>query len=393
MALSAVPATPEQQAAFGSPTSGAPLDQAAIEQMTLPGFMVPQLWEGYTPAQYLVKRTLGPSQLTVLFGESGHFKSVIAIDLALCVASGREFHGLKTHKAGVVYVAGEGHGGLRKRVRAWLLHHGYDAASEQPSIYVTEAGADLIGNPLQLRATVEYARRALGCDIGLVVVDTLAANFGMGDENHASDMQTAIRGARDAAKGASVLMLHHTGHGDGKARERGSYAIRATADYRLRAVYDEPSKLVELQFLRVKDDEEPKPLHFVWRRVPLGWEDEDGEELTSVALEKAEAPAGGSVEGGAYDRTGTTGLGANQETALKVLQRLYRQHRKNVVDRGGGEDEAKVLLAGLRGTLTAEKRMPKQRITEAIEGLVRRGLARIEAPHIYLIEAEGECPI
>jgi hypothetical protein len=327
----------------------------------------------------------------VLFGESGHFKSVIAIDLALCVASGRDFHDIKVHQAGVLYVAGEGHGGLRKRVRAWLLCHDLNAASEQPAVYVTEAGADLIGNPLQLKATVEHARRTLGCDIGLVVIDTLAANFGMGDENHAGDMQAAVRSAREAAQGAAVLLLHHTGHGkDGGARERGSYALRATCDCRLRAVYDEPSKLVELQFLRVKDDEEPKPLFFAWRKVPLEWQDEDGEELTSVVLEKSEADG---TAGGNYERSGTTGLGANQEIALKVLRRLYRQFRDNVAARQGDPAEAKVLLSGLRGTLIAEKRLPKQRVTEAIDGLVKRGLARIDAPHIYLQEGESECPI
>ena len=382
--LRAVPATPDQQAAFASPASTATLDAAAIEQLALRGFVVADLWGGYSPPQYVVKRMLGPAQTTVLFGESGHFKSVIAIDLALCVASGREFHGLKTHRAGVVYIAGEGHGGLRKRVRAWLLHHSFDATSEQPSIYITEAGGDLIGNPLQLRATVEHAKRVLGCEIGLVVIDTLAANFGMGDENHAGDMQTALNNAKAAAQGAAVLLLHHTGHGkEGGARERGSYALRATVDYRLRAQYDEPSKVVELQFLRVKDDEEPKPMAFAWKRVPIEWTDEDGEELTSVVLEPTEAVP----TRGPGDRGGSSGLGANQETVLKVLQKLYRNIGTNLEQQGRDPAEGRVLVSGLRNDCVP-KYMNRARFLEAVNKLAERGLVEVQEPHIVFPEVK-----
>ena len=136
----------------------------------------------------------------------------------------------------------------------------------------------------------------------------------------------------------------------------------------------------------MKDDEEPKPLAFAWRKVPLEWRDEDGEELSSVVLDLTDdEPPSAS----AYERSGTTGLGANQETALKVLRRLYRQCRDNVAARGAQGEEAKVLLSGLRGTLIAEKRLPKQRVSEAIDGLEKRGLVRIDAPHIYLSEGDS----
>ena len=388
--MDALPATPEQNAAFanGGQSNVIALDTAAVAMLAIPGFTVSDIWSGYTPPKYLVKRMLGPKQISLLFGESGHFKSVIAVDVGLCVATGREFHGVKTRKAGVVYICGEGHTGLRKRIRAWLLAHDYTSASEdQPLIYVTEAGADLIGNPLQLRATIEQARRMLGVEIGLVIIDTLAANFGQGDENHAGDMQAAVRSAREAAQEAATLILHHVGHtGEGKARERGSYALRATVDYRLRAVYDEPSKLVQLEFLRVKDYEEPQPITFSWRRVALEWRDEDDEELTSVVLDRSTD----AIPSGAEERTGTSGLGNNQATVLKVLQRVYRTLHTNLREQGRDPAEAKALLEGLRGTVVGEKRMDVKRFREAVDGLVKRGLVRIESVHIFLTEGDAQ---
>src|SRR5690349_9661409 len=123
----------------------------------LPGYVAASIWDGYEPPPYLVKRLLEPGGLTVVFGPSANFKSVMAIDLSGSVGTGAAFHGMRVRKAAVLYVAGEGHGGIRKRLRAWMLSHGIDAASDQPSIFITSQGADLVGNPEQLRSTVDHA--------------------------------------------------------------------------------------------------------------------------------------------------------------------------------------------------------------------------------------------
>jgi hypothetical protein len=116
---------------------------AAVEP--LPGFPVSEVWGGYTPPSYIVKSILAPAELTVIYGQSQHFKSVVAVELSLCVGTGIEYHGHRVRRAGVLYVAGEGHAGIKKRIRAWMMTRGMNAASEQPAVYVTSAAADLIG--------------------------------------------------------------------------------------------------------------------------------------------------------------------------------------------------------------------------------------------------------
>ena len=212
---------------------------------SLSGYPVASIWEGYEAPRYLTKRILSPRALTVLFGQSGHLKSVTAIDLALCNAADKPFHDIKTRNVGVLYVAGEGHAGIKKRAKAWLLKHNRDSTCEQPALFIMSEGLDLTGNPERLCATVEHAAQVLGVPVELVVVDTLAANFGAGDENHARDMNVAA-GCRMAGPGVAVLIVHHTGHGQIE-RERGSYALIAAADFRLQATYDEPSRLLELR--------------------------------------------------------------------------------------------------------------------------------------------------
>lgn len=320
---------------------GPPGAGGASSREPLPGYTLAAIWEGYEPPKSLVKGLLGPGAVTVLFGQSGHLKSVTAIDLGLCVGTGTAFHGVKSRRAGVLYVAGEGHAGIKKRIRAWLLAHGMDSASEQPAVYVTSARADLIGNSEQLRATVAHAAEVLGAAIELVIVDTLAACFGAGDEDRAGDMGRAIAGARAAGEDAAVLLVHHTGHNQ-IDRERGSYALIAAADYRLQATYDEASKLLELKCHKCKDDEKPDPMVFECRKVTLEWQDEDGDELTSVILRR--------LDGATMPQQGprVAGLGKNQETAVRTLRGLYAKVRKNLAEQGRDPAEAKVFLDAWR---------------------------------------------
>jgi hypothetical protein len=342
----------------------------------LPGFTAADVWNGFEGGRYLAKTILGQGEVSVLFGKSGHFKSVIAIDLAMCIGLGVPFHGIPTRRGAVLYVAGEGHVGIKKRLRAWALKRGMDASSEQPWIYVTKAGTNLCTNSDELRATVEAAGTVLGPPVVLVVIDTLAANFGQGDENHASDMAFAISNARAAQSDAAVLLVHHSGHG-AEERERGSGVVQMSADYRLRAKYDEADKLIELSWFKVKDDERPEPMYFSWKRVNLDWQDGDGEELSSVVLEvERDAPARPLESRQATNKP--RGLGEHQQTIIKVLQRLQKQRRKAMIEEGRDEAEGKVFLTALRGAVVDEGFMDRKRYSEALSLLIERSLVQVD---------------
>lgn len=345
----------------------------------LPGFTATAVWEANYASPEIIKAILGAGQFTTLFGQSGHFKSVVAIDMAMSAGLGLDYQGQRcARRVGVLYVAGEGHTGIRKRMRAWMMARSFDANSDQPSVYVTSQAATLIGHEggEQLRATVDHAAEILGRPIEIVVIDTLAANFGNGDEYHPRDMGLALAGARQAAPTAAVLLVHHTGHGQDE-RERGSYSLIAAADYRLRASYDAAaSKTIELKWLKVKDDETPKPILFAWQAIGLNWKDDEGEEITSVVLDRldaASAPQQGPQ---------AVGLGKNQETAMKALRVLYTRARKNLSDQGRDPAKARILISGWRGAV--EKSIDRNRFHEVQAGLEKRGLIIVDDPHVMI---------
>jgi hypothetical protein len=66
--------------------------------------------------------------LSMIYGAPGSGKSFITLDMALCQAHGIEWQGMPTKQGDVLYIAGEGVGGLGKRVKAWKMSHGLGAS-------------------------------------------------------------------------------------------------------------------------------------------------------------------------------------------------------------------------------------------------------------------------
>ena len=79
----------------------------------------------------------------------------------------------------------------------------------------------------------------------LIVLDTLARNFGGGNENDTKDMNQFVTNV-DAVRqawGCTVLVVHHTGH-NSTDRGRGSSALKAALDSEYQLTRQEDSKVV-----------------------------------------------------------------------------------------------------------------------------------------------------
>src|SRR5690349_9216 len=73
--------------------------------------------------QWRVKGLMYVGALTMLYAPQEQAKTFAALDLALCVASGTPFHGKDVKQGPVVYILGEGRGGLKNRIAAWQRQH------------------------------------------------------------------------------------------------------------------------------------------------------------------------------------------------------------------------------------------------------------------------------
>lgn len=243
------------------------------------------------PMGWLVKGWLPDTGLAMVHGPSGGGKTFHVLDWCLRIASGGgEWQGCKVRdKGAVVYLAGEGHHGLRARIAGWKQHHGYGGAL---AMHISRSGCDLNTPAGYVQAL--SAIRTTGQRPALIVVDTLH-RFLAGDENSAQDAKTMLDacGAMQAEFGCAVMLVHHTGVSDeAQHRARGSSAWRGALDVEISIQPDagHPGTFAIVQ-RKMKDAELRKPLHARLETVEIaGWLDEDGEQVTTAVTVEDDAP-------------------------------------------------------------------------------------------------------
>jgi hypothetical protein len=254
------------------------------------------------PADWLIKGFVERDSLMNDFGDPESGKSFIAIDQACCIASGLWWHGCETKQAPVFVFAGEGRNGIRKRIQAWKLYNNKEA--EQLPLYISsKPGAFLdVGTMASIVQASDDLVRVAGRP-GLVIIDTVARNFGPGDENSTKDM-TAFIATCDLLKTkwhCAVKLIHHTGQTD-KTRARGSIALRGALDSEWSVEKDE-DRMIRYVCTKMKDHEHPASLAFRFRVLKLGYTEDSGEEATSCVLEStewSEKPKRGKKNGGRW---------------------------------------------------------------------------------------------
>jgi hypothetical protein len=228
--------------------------------------------------EWLVEGVIERNSLNLLFGEPGAGKSLFALDWAFCLAAGMEWHGHRTQQTDVVVIAGEGYAGMARRLKALESKYQRNAPT---GLFISQRPAQLMdpNNAQWVADTI----KATCPNPGLVIVDTLHRNM-EGDENSSQDIGKFINNLDLFLKplGASVLIVHHSGHGT-KDRSRGSSSIRAAMDGEFSATKDENAIILTCH--KAKDFEAFKPIQFSLKPVDLEWCDDDGEPLSSVYLE------------------------------------------------------------------------------------------------------------
>ncbi len=213
------------------------------------------------PPEYLVAGLIETDSLAVVFGEPGCGKSFLALDIGLSVATGHAFHSRPVKSGPVVYIAGEGHSGLARRKDAWAASRAVDLV-DVPLWLSGGAAQFLDGASLKAVAeAIDGVAETQGAP-ALIVIDTLARNFGPGDENGTSDMSkfvAAVDLVRRRYKGCTALIVHHSGLMN-KGRARGSGALHGAND----AEYRVEKKEAEIGVFntRMKDAPQSEPLYF-----------------------------------------------------------------------------------------------------------------------------------
>ena len=187
------------------------------------------------PARMMIEDVLPMGALVYITGRDSSFKTFLALDFVLSVATLREGWMGRTiptlsgcHRT--MYLAGEGVRDFPKRVAAWAAHHGVTLEPYMlENLAVRNGTVDLFGAGADFADLLERVRRD---QPDLIVVDTLNRSAGQAEQNSASDMSVITARLAEvkhaAGPNSTLIVLAHTDKGDNDAR--GSSSIEDDAD-------------------------------------------------------------------------------------------------------------------------------------------------------------------
>ena len=215
------------------------------------------------PVKWLINDVITSHGLSVLYGAPGVGKSFIAIDMALSIAYGRDWHDKTVDGGLVLYIAGEGVGGLGKRVKAWQSH--YNLEDDAPFLVLPLA--------VQFREQADIDKlietiSAIEGKIKCVVIDTVARSMVGMEENSSTEIGIFVS-ACDSIKqmfDCAVLAIHHSGK-DASRGMRGSNALLGAVDTSL--MLKKSGDNIVLNTEKQKDAEPIDDMAFALEQVAL----------------------------------------------------------------------------------------------------------------------------
>ena len=334
------------------------------------------------PVEWLIEGVLPALSFAALYGPPGSFKSFHALHIAYCVATGHSWMGRPVKKSGaVLYLCGEGFGGIGARIKACKIHHQIEDGAP---IYIVRHQLNLRSsaedfNALML-AIVQLVEQT-GMEFCLAIVDTLARAFGGGNENSSEDMGAFITamGKVQEFLNCALMVLHHCGKDAAKGL-RGHSSLLGAVDTELELLrFDEQMKGV-LTISKQKDGADNERFGFEMveveiRSAGLGLSDP----IVSLAVQASDLT---------FDETskaskGNTGKGKNQRLEMLCLEKMVKEHgspkyieglqrhairleqwRQELWSKMGCTDEDK-------GTFKTAWHRAKQRLLDSGEGGIR----------------------
>jgi hypothetical protein len=167
------------------------------------------------PVEWLIEDIIPKKAFVALYAPPASYKSFIALDMAEAIATGRDWMGKTVKQSGVVlYIAGEGHGGLGARIKACKIKN--DSPDGAP-LYVIRAQINLRSSQEDfdnLISAINDLLETVGEKLQMIVLDTLMRMSGGGfNENSSEDMGGFITqaGKLQALYECALLVIHHSG--------------------------------------------------------------------------------------------------------------------------------------------------------------------------------------
>lgn len=224
------------------------------------------------PPTWLIEGLLPSNGLVVPYGAPKSGKTFLVLSMALHVAAGQPWMGRDVEPGAVVYVAGEGIGGVSVRLAAMQAE--YRIADSAP-LWVLPDSINF-ADPESVQVLIERVQETVPArmPVRMVVFDTLARMIPGMDENSAQAMGTAVQAADKVRKvfDCAIVLVHHSGKDEARGM-RGSNALGGGVETSLHIERDGPSGMVRATVEYQKEGEAGEAMVFAMKRVEVGERD------------------------------------------------------------------------------------------------------------------------
>jgi hypothetical protein len=222
--------------------------------------------------EWLIDGIFSVGDKSVTGGPSQSGKSFLMMHAAMCIAHGKDFFGLDVLPGLVIYQAGEGSRGVKKRLRAWRQYFGVEFSRETPFVLLQNS-VDLYakdGDTTKLIEEIRAIQKQFAVPLRLVVFDTLATASVGAEENSAKDIGLVFAniGRINAELQCHVSLVHHMNASGEKLR--GSTAIFANIDQTVYVTRDETTKVRTIKIGKQRDEDDDAPgWQFELKRIEI----------------------------------------------------------------------------------------------------------------------------
>jgi AAA domain len=263
-----------------------------------------------------VQGLFGPGTVSAILGPPNFGKSFLAVNLGLHVAAGATWHTRKVRRSPVLYIGAEAPGSVAVRARV--------AADRQfpgktlPFYLVSVApllGDDDVASEAaeQVIATARWVESQEGEPVGVILLDTVAASMGNGEENSRGMMRLAQSVRRIAEElQLAVVLLHHPGKQDATAL-RGHSSLAGACDTIIAVELDDLTGVRTVTVVKARDAATGQQFSFTLDVIPVPEPDSFGDPRT-VCIVQPTATAKVRRRPG----------GKAQDQLLQELERRYR---------------------------------------------------------------------
>lgn len=230
-------------------------------------------------ARPLIESILPATSLGMLYGAPKAGKTFVTLDMCLSLAAGVNWNRKQVkHNAGpVIYVAGEGHKGLRYRVEAWELERRVQIGPGR--IRLTDRAINF-GDATALQA-LKADIDALPVKPSLIVIDTLFRATVGANVSDQEQMSKFWQTCEDMQRhyNCTILVVHHTNKSE-SSTSFGSIVSEASVDFQIAVEWDGESRCIRSRL--TKDDSPFEDIYFDLKSTPAGFADYDDGGLTPV---------------------------------------------------------------------------------------------------------------